>query len=457
MSALVHGHAHPAIVAAIAAAAADGASLRAADRERGGARRAPRGPDARARAPPLRQLGHGGGDGARCGSRARSRRQGPGILRFEGCYHGAYDAVLESARGVPPGLLEDQVIVPWGDVDAFTTALRDTRPGRLRARGPDAQPRRAHARPAGVRARPARGHRGARRAADRRRGDHLPARARRAGTPPTGVDARPGHARQDDRRRAAGGRVRRARRRDGACTTRARRTRSSTAARSPRTRSVMRAGLASLELLDEGAIARINALGDDLRERLRALGFEVNGRGSLTRVLHDDAGRAVVAAVPGGRADRAQRARVRRPRRWTRRTLDDIIDRFATRMRVVVVGAGALGLCTARELTKLGVTDVTVIDRAQRRRRVVRPLGRDHRDPVPGPARDRDPRARDEHLRRARARPRPADHPQRLPAPRPHGGRSRRLRAQRRAPARPRGRRRRRADAGRDPARSSPT
>ena len=32
-------------------------------------------------------------------------------------------------------------------------------------------------------------------------------------------------------------------------------------------------------------------------------------------------------------------------------------------MRVVVVGAGALGLCTARELTRLGVRDVTLIDR----------------------------------------------------------------------------------------------
>src|SRR6478609_3106216 len=32
-------------------------------------------------------------------------------------------------------------------------------------------------------------------------------------------------------------------------------------------------------------------------------------------------------------------------------------------MKVVVVGAGALGLCTARELVNLGVSDVTVIDR----------------------------------------------------------------------------------------------
>src|SRR3954466_15535000 len=32
-------------------------------------------------------------------------------------------------------------------------------------------------------------------------------------------------------------------------------------------------------------------------------------------------------------------------------------------LKVVVVGAGALGLCTARELTKLGITDATVIDR----------------------------------------------------------------------------------------------
>jgi len=33
-------------------------------------------------------------------------------------------------------------------------------------------------------------------------------------------------------------------------------------------------------------------------------------------------------------------------------------------VKVVVIGAGALGLCTARELVRLGVDDVTVIDRA---------------------------------------------------------------------------------------------
>jgi len=32
---------------------------------------------------------------------------------------------------------------------------------------------------------------------------------------------------------------------------------------------------------------------------------------------------------------------------------------------VVVVGGGAIGLCTAFELTELGVSDVTVIEREQ--------------------------------------------------------------------------------------------
>ena len=47
----------------------------------------------------------------------------------------------------------------------------------------------------------------------------------------------------------------------------------------------MRAGVAALELLDAAAIARINVLGDDLRERVGALGYAVSGSGSLFRLL----------------------------------------------------------------------------------------------------------------------------------------------------------------------------
>jgi glutamate-1-semialdehyde 2,1-aminomutase len=53
--------------------------------------------------------------------------------------------------------------------------------------------------------------------------------------------------------------------------------------------TVMRSGLVCLELLDERAIARINALGSRLRGKLRERGFWVNGFGSLSRVLVDDA------------------------------------------------------------------------------------------------------------------------------------------------------------------------
>jgi glutamate-1-semialdehyde 2,1-aminomutase len=46
----------------------------------------------------------------------------------------------------------------------------------------------------------------------------------------------------------------------------------------------MRAGLAALELLDKAEIARINALGDSLRARLADLGLELRGRGSLLQI-----------------------------------------------------------------------------------------------------------------------------------------------------------------------------
>ena len=47
----------------------------------------------------------------------------------------------------------------------------------------------------------------------------------------------------------------------------------------------MRAGLAALALLDQEQIEEINKLGERLRRELQGLGYEVNGRGSLLRLV----------------------------------------------------------------------------------------------------------------------------------------------------------------------------
>ena len=51
----------------------------------------------------------------------------------------------------------------------------------------------------------------------------------------------------------------------------------------------MRAGLAAVDLLDAAATDRLNALGEDLRARVAALGYRVAGKGSLFRVLDREA------------------------------------------------------------------------------------------------------------------------------------------------------------------------
>ncbi len=49
----------------------------------------------------------------------------------------------------------------------------------------------------------------------------------------------------------------------------------------------MSAGLAALDLLSQDEIERINSLGDRLRTQLQGLGYEVSGRGSLLRIVGD--------------------------------------------------------------------------------------------------------------------------------------------------------------------------
>ena len=71
---------------------------------------------------------------------------------------------------------------------------------------------------------------------------------------------------------------------------------------------------------------------------------------------------------------------------------------------VVVVGAGAIGLCTAFELHELGVARRDRDREAPRSERLVRPRRRHHRDAVPRPGADRDPRLLDGVLRPPRAR-----------------------------------------------------
>jgi glutamate-1-semialdehyde 2,1-aminomutase len=285
MSALVHGHAHPRITRAIADAASTGTSfgmpteseLQLAEH-------------LTARMPALERVrfANSGTEAVMAALRlARAYAGKPAVLRFEGCYHGAYDGVLKSPRGVPPGLLADQVLVPWGDVDAFTAALAE-HAGRVAAVLVDLMPNRAGLVPAtpefahALRARTEelgvllivdevitfRLEHGGLHAAYGLQPDLVTmGKAIGGGLPVGAFGGREDVMRLYDPREPDslehGG----------------------TFTGAP---IVMRAGLASVELLDEAAIARINRLGDDLRARLQQLGLRANGRGSLTRILHDD-------------------------------------------------------------------------------------------------------------------------------------------------------------------------
>jgi len=218
---------------------------------------------------------------------ARAYAGRPAVLRFEGCYHGAYDGVLNSPRGVPPGLLDDQVIVSWGDVAAFERALRE-HADRVACVLVDLMPNRAGLTPAtNAFAHALREltrelgvllvvdevitfrleHGGLHSAYDIAPDLVTLGKAIGGGLPVGAFGGRAEVMRLYDPREPGslehGG----------------------TFTANPPT---MRAGLLSLELLDESEVARINRLGDDLRERLRALGLRANGRGSLTRILTDE-------------------------------------------------------------------------------------------------------------------------------------------------------------------------
>jgi glutamate-1-semialdehyde 2,1-aminomutase len=284
-SSLVHGHAHPAIVAAIAGGLQDGlcfgmpteSEVKLAEH-------------LVARIPAVERLRFTNSGTEAVMTALRTARAFTGrdrILRFEGCYHGAFDAVMSGSRGVPMSVDADVVVVPWGDVGAFEAAI-DEYGDQLACVLVDLMPMRAgltQASPSFVRALRAGTHacgalllvdevitfrlgHGGLAAAMGIEPDLITLGKTIGGGLPVGAFG----GRADvmavlDPREAGylehGG----------------------TFTGNP---TVMRAGLVGLELLDERAVARINALGSRLRGKLRDRGFWANGFGSLSRVLVDD-------------------------------------------------------------------------------------------------------------------------------------------------------------------------
>lgn len=47
------------------------------------------------------------------------------IIRFQGSYHGTYDAVVGSTAGIARGVRDSVIVLPQGDLDAFTSAMSD--------------------------------------------------------------------------------------------------------------------------------------------------------------------------------------------------------------------------------------------------------------------------------------------------------------------------------------------
>ena len=90
------------------------------------------------------------------------------------------------------------------------------------------------------------------------------------------------------------------------------------------------AGLAALDLLDQAAIDRINAQGDRLREAVAALGYNVAGSGSLFRLLDDPRRlRRLVAALPRRSARRDERPLLGLSTVMTDGDVEEIAARFA--------------------------------------------------------------------------------------------------------------------------------
>lgn len=283
---LVHGHAHPEIVAAIAEAAANGASVglpTPAEVELAG-RLVERIPSV-----DRIRFANSGTEAVMHALRvARAFTGRTKILRFEGAYHGTYDDVVsEPARGVPPGVRDWIVTVPFGDEAAFRDAiaahgrelacvlvdLMPNRAGLVPAVASFAELLRAETRAHGVLLvvdevitfRLATG------------GLHTEyalepdlvvlGKVIGGGLPVGAYGGREEVMAVTDPRSADGLQI------------------GGTFTGNPLT---MRAGAVALDLLDAAAIDRINGLGNRLRSELNRRGLHVTGRGSLLRIQAPD-------------------------------------------------------------------------------------------------------------------------------------------------------------------------
>jgi len=325
-TALVHGHAHPEIVAAVAEAAANGSSVglpTPAEIELA-ARLVERIPCVE-----RVRFANSGTEAVMHALRvARAFTGRSKILRFEGAYHGTYDDVLaDPARGVPPGVRDWVVTVPFGDEAAFCSAIAEHGP-ELACVLVDLMPNRlglVPAAPAFVELL---------RSETEARGvllvvDEVITFRLATGGLHTGYGLEPdlvvlgkviggglpvgAYGGREDVMAVADPRSE-----DGLQI-------GGTFTGNPTT---MRAGTVALDLLDAAAIERINGLGDRLRAELQRLGLRVTGRGSLLRVEGPDPlelwwrlYRAGVLIARGGLAA------VSTP--MDEQTVDTIVERFA--------------------------------------------------------------------------------------------------------------------------------
>jgi glutamate-1-semialdehyde 2,1-aminomutase len=285
MSALVHGHGHPRVLEALVAGARELVSVGLPTESE--VALAAHLVDRIAAVERVR-FANSGTEAVMAALRlARAFTGRPAVLRFAGCYHGAYDGVLASPRGVPPGLTADTVLVEYGDVAALEHAVAE-HGERLAAVLVDLMPNRAGLGPATPEFAAAVA-RAARDAGALLVVDEVITFRLEPGGLQSAYDLRPDLVTLG---KAIGGGLP-----VGAFGGRADvmalfdphapdpLEHGGTFTANPPT---MRAGLASLELLTAAEIARINALGDRLRAGLAALGHTVHGRGSLTRVIADD-------------------------------------------------------------------------------------------------------------------------------------------------------------------------
>lgn len=281
-TALVHGHAHPALVAAATEAVRDGsafglpteAEIRLAETLR-----------ERVSTVERIRFTNSGTEAVMMAIRAARAFTGrPAVLRFDAAYHGTYDAVLpSSSRGITDGVRAESTGLPFADEDRFRTAVAE-REGELACVLLDLMPNRV-----GLAA------------ASQAFAELVRAETRRCGAlliVDEVITFRLGYGGLHEAYGlepdlvtfgkiigggfpvgAFGGRadvmdVFNPAREDHV-------PHGGTFSANPVT---MRAGVAALELLDHGEIARINALGDRLRQGLEAAGFDVVGRGSLLQI-----------------------------------------------------------------------------------------------------------------------------------------------------------------------------